>query len=159
MSNFLKGSLKRLRASSLCRREASISSSRDVIGWWEARRVPFNLIVGIAGILSCVIAGLVILGGYFLFGGDFGLPNPSLFALFSIIIYGILANVCFTGGWLAELAVRRIWPHEADQFATVSFSLGLVFSVLLTLSPAILLGAAAIFNLLGHLIGIAHKAL
>jgi hypothetical protein len=115
--------------------------------------------VGIAGILSCVIAGLVILGGYFLFGGDFGLPNPSLFALFSIIIYGILANVCFTGGWLAELAVRRIWPHEADQFATVSFSLGLVFSVLLTLSPAILLGAAAIFNLLGHLIGIAHKAL
>ena len=100
------------------------------------------------------VAGVVVLGSYFLGNGDFDLPDPPLFAVFGVILYGIAANVCFTGGWLTELAVRKVWPDEADRFATFSFSLGLIFSVLLTLSPGILLGIAGIFALLGHLFGI-----
>ncbi len=149
--------LARLRASVLCRRDVPITSAWEAIGWWEARRAPFNLIVGCAGILSCVVVGVVGMGSYFLFESDFGLPGPPLFGLFAVIIYAIMANVCFTGGWIAELVVRKAWPQEADRFATLGLSLGLVFSVLLTLAPAVVIGVAGIFGLLGHLFGVVHK--
>ena len=145
-----------LKSAALCRRDVSPASAWDVIGWWESRRVPFNLIVGSAGILSCIIVGVVAVGASILFDSDFGLPNPPLFALVGILLYGIVANICFTGGWLVELLVRRLWPREADRFATMSFSLGLVFSVLLTLTPGIVSGAAGIFGLLKHVFGASH---
>jgi hypothetical protein len=145
-----------LKASVLCRRDAPVTSAKEVIGWWESRRIPFNLMVGTAGILTSIIVGVVGLGSSILFGSDFGLPNPPLFALFGVVIYGIMANICYTGGWMAELVVRRIWPHEADRFATLSFFTGLAFSILLTLAPGIVFGAGGIFGLLAHLVRIFH---
>jgi hypothetical protein len=158
-SGYLRSQLKSLTGSLLCQRETPIGSAKDVIGWWEARRVPYNLIVGIAGIVSSIVAVVVVLASSFLGNGDFDLPDPPLFAVFGVILYAIMANICFTGGWLAELVVRKIWPHEADRFATLSLSLGLIFSVLLTLTPGILLAVAGIFALAGHLFGIIHKPL
>ena len=146
----------RLRLSVLCRRDLPVVSSKDVIGWWETRRLSYNLIVGSTGIISCVIISIVGLGSYFLFDNDFGLPGSPLIAVFGILFYGIAANVFFTGGWLAELIVRKIWPSEADRFATLSFSLGLIFSVLLTLTPGIVVGVGGIFGLIGHLLGVVH---
>jgi len=155
----LRNQFERLTGSLLCRRESPIGPTKDVIGWWEARRIPFNLIVGIAGIFSCIVAGFVVLGSYFLGIGSFDLPDPPLFAVFGIILYATAANVCFTGGWVAELAVRKLCPREADRFATLSLSLGLIFSVLLTLTPGLLIGIAGIFALLGRLFGIPSKPL
>ena len=152
-SGALRNKFERLTRSPLCRRESPIGPTKDVIGWWETRRIPFNLIVGIAGIFSCIAACLVVFGSYFLGIGDFDVPDPPLFAIFGIIFYAIAANVCFTGGWVAELAVRKFWPHEADRFATLSFSLGLIFSVLLTLTPGLSLGIFGILALLGRLFG------
>jgi hypothetical protein len=150
------GRFARLKSSILCARDVPLTSARDIIGWWESRRIPFNLIVGSAGILSCIVVGIVGAGSSLLFNSDFGLPGSPLFTVFGILIYGTVANICFTGGWLVELLVRKIWPREADRFATSSFSLGLVFSVLLTLAPGIVIGAAGIFGLLGHLFGVIH---
>ena len=50
---------EKLKRVEMWRRDQEIGGARDVIGWWEARRVPFNLIVGSAGILSCIVAGVV----------------------------------------------------------------------------------------------------
>ena len=86
-----------------------------------------------------------------MFQSEFGLPDPPLFALIGVVIYGLLANVCFTGGWILELIVRKAWPQEADRFATLSLSLGVIFSVLLTLAPAIVVGAGGFYKLLKHL--------
>ncbi|MHB8638809.1 MAG: hypothetical protein ACYDBL_03300 [Candidatus Acidiferrales bacterium] len=147
----------RLRASILCHRDVPITSAWKTIGWWEARRIPFNLIVGSAGILSCAVVGIVGLGSYFLFDSDFGVPGSPFLSLMAVMIYAVMANVCFTFGWIAELVVRKAWPAEADRFATLTFSLGLVFSALLTLTPAAIVGMAGIFGLLGHLIGVVHK--
>jgi hypothetical protein len=147
----------RLGSSTFWSRDVPVINAREAIGWWESRRIPFNLIVGSAGILSCIVVGVVGLGSEILFGSEFGLPNPPLFALIGVLIYGIMANVCFTGGWIAELVIRRIWPHEADRFASRSFSLGLIFSVLLTLTPAIVIGAGGIFGLLAHLFRTLHE--
>ncbi len=101
-----------------------------------------------------IVVGIVGAGSSILFNSDFGVPDPPLFALFAVVIYGIMANVCFTGGWLAELVLRKIWLREADRFATLSFSLGLLFSVLLTLAPGIVVGAAGVFKLVGHFLGL-----
>jgi hypothetical protein len=145
----------RLRASSLCRRDIPVNSASEAIGWWETRRIPFNLIVGIAGMISIVVVCVVGLGSYFLFDGDFAIP-PPLFAAAEVLLYGIAANVFFTGGWLVELIVRKLWPREADRFATLTFSSGLIFSVFLTLIPAIVIGALGIFGLAGHLLSVVH---
>lgn len=47
--------LRRIAASKYLRREVPPISVREIIYWWELRRVPFNLAVGIAGLITCVI--------------------------------------------------------------------------------------------------------
>jgi hypothetical protein len=156
-SNHEQSAFARLKSSILCTRDVPPANAWEAIGWWESRRVPFNLIVGSAGILSCIVAGVVAMGASIFFNSDFGLPDPPGFAIVVILLYGIMANICFTGGWLVELLVRRLWPREADRFATMSFSLGLVFSVALTLTPAIVIGAGGVFGLLKDLFGGIHR--
>jgi hypothetical protein len=149
--------MQRLGASLLCRRDAPIASAWQAIGWWESRRAAFNLIVGSAGILSGLVIGIVGAGSYLLFDSDFGLPDPPLFAILGAVIYGIMANVCYTGGWIVELGIRRAWPAHADRFATLTLALGVVFAVVLTLSPGSLIGAVGLFGLIGHLLGVVHS--
>jgi hypothetical protein len=122
----------------------------DTIGWWEAKRVPFNLIVGCAGIISGTAVLVVGTGSWIVFQSDFGIPDPPLFAVLAALIYAILANICYTGGWMCELLVRKLWPQQAGRFACLSFSLGLVFSVILTLTPGIVITSAGIFLLVRH---------
>jgi len=103
-----------------------------------------------------MVVGVVGSAAYFLFDSEFGFPDPPIFAVVGVVLYGIVANVCFSGGWLAELLIRKIWPGEADRFSTLSLSMGLIFSVVLTLTPAIVIGAAGVFALIGHVIGVTH---
>ena len=145
--------IRRLRKSTLCDRPAPMPNVWQTIGWWEARRIPFNLIVGSVGVVSCAVIGVVGLGGHFLFNSEFALPDPPLFPVFAAAFYAFAANVCYTGGWLAELVIRAAWPTQADRYATLSLSFGLLFSVLVTLLPGIVVGVAGILGLLGHVIG------
>src|SRR5579864_2628108 len=93
----------------LFRRTEALERPRDVVFWWEARRIPYNAIVGLAGL----VAGLLILANAFLTervtGVPIGLPNPPLFGIIAVIIYGLIANICFTCGWIAELISRKVW--------------------------------------------------
>jgi len=50
----------------------------------------------------------------------------------------IMANVCFTGGWILELLSRRLWGPRAEAFGEIAFTWGTLCSVLLTLTPAAL---------------------
>ncbi len=151
------GVIGRVRGSMLCERPAPMTNAWQAIGWWEARRVPFNLIVGSVGIVSAAIVTIVGSGSYFLFNSDFNLPDPPLFALFFVMLYAIAANVCYTGGWIAELMIRTTWPAQADRFATLTLSSGVLFSVLVTALPGVVVGVAGFFGLLGHLLGVAHQ--
>jgi hypothetical protein len=147
----------RVRASGLFRRDVPPTTAKDLIGWWESRRIPFNLIVGSAGILTCIVSGVVALTASMLFNSNFGIPNPPGFALIAVFLYAIMANVCYTGGWIVEIFIRRFWPHEADRFATSSFFFGLLFSVLLTLTPGIVIAAGGFFGLAHHAWHVFHK--
>jgi hypothetical protein len=146
-----------VRRSLLCERTAPVVSARQTIGWWEARRVPFNLIVGCAGVVSIAVVSIVGLGASFLFNSDFGLPDPPLFAIFGVILYALVVNICYTGGWIVELVIRIAWPEQTDRFATLSLALGLLLTILVTLLPAVLVGVAGVFALVGHILGVAPQ--
>ena len=151
------GILARVRASNLFRRDVPAATAKDVIGWWESRRIPFNLIVGIAGVITCICAGAVLGVAAILDPRNLDVGSPILGPIL-IALYAILANICYTGGWIAELIIRKLWPHEAERFAQSSFFLGVVLSVLLTLAPGIVFLVGGGFGLIHHLWHIVHKA-
>jgi hypothetical protein len=82
-------------------------------------------------------------------GEPIGLPDPAALAIVGVILYGILANVCYTGGWVTELVVAKVWAIDTSRFGPVAFTLGTAFSVLITLAPASLVVAAAVLTACG----------
>jgi len=52
------------------------------------------------------------------------------------MVYGIMANLCFTGGWLVELFIALAWGLRPARFGSIAFGLGLLGSVVITLLPA-----------------------
>lgn len=123
------------------------ASASEVIRWWEARRTSYNLIVGATGLVTCAVCLLVSIIAEVKFGEPLGLPDPPIVAVLAIIGYAIMANVCFTGGWFGELLVREIRPDHVDHFARTSLYRGLLFSVILTLLPAVLVTGTLMLRL------------
>jgi hypothetical protein len=105
--------IQKILAWRLFSRRNEEASAFEIIKWWEVRRIPYNLVVGAAGIFTCGVTVLVEVVASEKFGEPLGLPDPPIFALFAVIAYGIGANVCFTGGWTTELLVRKIWQEKA----------------------------------------------
>ena len=106
----------------------------DTIVWWEVRRIPFNLAVGLAGVISLVVIFLT--GVPRLQPGE-DLIEP-LMLLYGGMAYAMLANLAYTMGWITEL----IWAwgdtsKTADNRRRV-FRLGLAFAVAVTLLPGVL---------------------
>ena len=112
------------------------SSPWGIVVWWELRRIPYNLIVGGAGLFSGVIAftaaGISESKG----GEPVGMPD-GIFLLVAPILFGIGANACYTAGWITELVVSRFLRQDVSRFATPVYRAGVLFSVAVTLLPAV----------------------
>lgn len=117
--------------------------SKAVVLWWEARRVPYNVVVGVVGLVSSAVMVTVAFMCESRGGAPIGLPDPPAFAIVGVLLYGILVNVCYTVGWITELVVAKIWSVDTSRFGPIAFTLGTAFSVLVTLTPAGLVVAAA----------------
>jgi len=99
----------------------------SVVRWWESRRLVFNMVVGSAGILSVATVMTIT-----------RLPpqaSSAPFPFLGIVVYGILANLCYSLGPLADLGLRRFLDDRAPAVGTVLLRYGFVFSVGLTLLP------------------------
>ena len=104
----------------------------DAVAWWEIRRIPFNLVILAAGVLSGFIVALI--GSHVLKPDqDFGSP------LLAVALYAVAANLCYTLGWMTELLWA--WGHTAETsgIRPKVFRVGLIFSVSLTLLPALVI--------------------
>ena len=99
----------------------------SVIEWWEARRLPYNLAVGAAGLVSLCALGLVSL----LLDGARFFPVPWQ----PIVAYAVAANVCYSAGPIADLYVVKRWGAEYAPVGPALFRYGFVFAVGLTLLP------------------------
>jgi hypothetical protein len=128
--------LKMLTRWPLFRRERPSERTWDIVAWWESRRISYNLIVGAAGIASAIVMLITGFVTEHVVGEAIGVPGSPFFAIVAVIVYGIMANICFTGGWILELVSRRIWGTRAEAFGEIAFTWGTLCSVLLTLVPA-----------------------
>ncbi len=133
-------------------RNNTLISIKDIIYWWEQRRLAFNLIVGFAGLVTCFVIFLIGIMSYVFFKSDFGLPDPPLFALFLIPIYGLLANLMYTSGWITELVVKLLAPKYSNKYGMRVYSIGMIFSLILTLAPALLVAGLVFFKLVRRIV-------
>jgi hypothetical protein len=101
----------------------------EIIRWWEIRRLPYNAILFVIGIAS--IFAMEFFARKATCVGD----APGLETGLTIVLYGIVANVCYTLGWIVEFAGRQIDKTAARSRARKHFLLGLWFSCLLTSAP------------------------
>ena len=142
-------SIRKVLTWRLFSRSVEATGALAIIKWWEFRRIPFNLIVGATGVVTWLVIAAAAYMATPAVGAEPDDFPESFGVIFGVIAYGILANVCFTGGWVAEIVAKRIWEKEIGAIAQITFFLGLVFSVLLTLLPgALFLGMWVLRSLL-----------
>jgi hypothetical protein len=101
----------------------------QVIRWWELRRLLYNAILFVIGIAS------VFAMEFFAQKVDSVGDAPQLETGLTIVLYGFMANVCYTLGWIVELTGRRKDEARARVRAKKLFLMGLWFSCLLTSAP------------------------
>ena len=131
--------IQRLSKLKLFSRDRELHDFWKIVAWWEVRRIPYNLFVGAVGLISGVIILVTAIITERYLGEPVGLLDPPIFIVLSVIVYGVLANICFTGGWLVEFIVKNVWPDEGKGFGVISFTLGFLFSIFLTLLPGIII--------------------
>jgi hypothetical protein len=101
-------------------------SAWSVIGWWESRRTLYNATLAVAGSLSLAAIQLM------------GLALPETRAPFPwviVLVYAILANICYSLGPAVDLLIRRRWGDEYAAVGPTLFRYGFVFAIGLTLLP------------------------
>jgi hypothetical protein len=106
-------------------------TSGQVIRWWELRRLLYNaalLFIGLAAI-GC----MEWLMGQVVPAGEDAIEPMAL--VLGVVVYGIMANLCYTLGWVIELRRRRTDPVAARQRGQWMFRAGLLFSRVLTSLP------------------------
>ena len=105
----------------------------SILSWWEARRGTYNLIVGGAGVFTLLVLRLI----------SWVPPFVALpFDWRPVVVYGVLANICYTFGWATESVAQRVWGEKCPAFGPALFRQGLAFSVGLTLLPILLVSFA-----------------
>ncbi len=117
-----------------------------LLRWWEARRPLFNLVVGGAGLVTLGVVGVVT-----------ALPPAPLHPFAwgplarGVVVYGVLANVCYSLGWAAEMGMRTLWREEAPLAGPALFRQGLSFALGLTLLPIPVVCLGWVVRLVTHL--------
>jgi hypothetical protein len=118
----------------------------SLLRWWEARRLKYNLMVGATGVFSALTCSALLLTP----------PHPATLDVRSMMmataVYAVLANVCYSLGWLSEMAARIVWRERAPYMGPLLFRQGLIFSVGLTLLPIALCGMSWVARVVSVLV-------
>jgi hypothetical protein len=110
------------------------SGALSTLLWWERRRAAFNAAVGGAGLVTFSAFALASLWP--------GTGIRILEMLPGVLIFAVLANVCYTSGWLVESLMRLVWKERAPLAGPLLFRQGVIFSVGVTLLPLVVLAIA-----------------
>ncbi len=110
----------------------------DAIIWWEIRRIPFNVIILVAGICSFLVIQLI--GARLVKPGE-DVVEP-LAVMVGAVVYAVAANLCYTLGWVTELLWSRGDTCQTEAIRPKIYRKGIIFSVALTISPAALVPLA-----------------
>jgi hypothetical protein len=116
-----------------------------IIGWWELRRIPFNLIIGTFGLLALCIFVKCISDAHVLRPGD------DAFEPVGLILAPFGINICYTAGWLVDAPLRLFRRTLAPAFTPFLLKLGFGLSFFLISLPAIYWAAYRVLQIF-HLI-------
>jgi len=100
-----------------------------IVRWWEYRRLLYNGAMLLVGLF--VVAAVWVISAL----GKLDMMAPPLFLVFDIMLYAFCANVCYTGGWILDLAWKEPDPDAANRRRRGIFIAGLIFSCVVTTVP------------------------
>jgi hypothetical protein len=113
-----------------------------IVRWWEYRRLFYNgamLVVGLFVVAAVWVISVL---------GRLDMMAPPLFLVFDIILYAFCANVCYTGGWILDLAWKEPDADAAARRRRGIFIAGMIFSCLITTLPLwLVIGAIVLKHL------------
>ena len=107
----------------------------QIIIWWELRRILYNIIVLICGILSLLIMMSAASGRVELE------PGEDFYEPIMIPIFAVLCNFGYSLGWLTEIFIKR-----SLTYGTRMFKVGLYFTLFWVFLPTIIWIGIAIFD-------------
>lgn len=112
-------------------RRKEASSWLEVVSWWEIRRIPYNVVVCFAGIISSLLFLVFIQMAHELKAGE------DAFEPLAILAACIIINVLYTGGWIVELISRCVCQRTSSRFGPALLKVGTVLSVGIILLPSV----------------------
>jgi hypothetical protein len=105
--------------------------TKQVILWWEDRRLVYNLILLVVGVVSIVRFEYIL--SPMIPRGEDAIESMAL-ALF-VVLYAVGANLCYTLGWVIELIMRKRATETSRVYGRFLFVLGVALSCALTTLP------------------------
>jgi hypothetical protein len=119
----------------------------SLLGWWESRRPLYNRVVGATGVFTLLASTALMTF----------VPHPDPLDVRAMLIasavYGIAANVCYSLGWLLEVAALAVWGRSAPRLGPLLFRQGLIFSVGLTLLPVLVASLSWVVRVVVAVVG------
>ena len=115
-----------------------------IIGWWERRRLFYNLAVGAAGSVSFVVASVV---DSILMGVPHLIPWPF------VVMFGLGANIMYLLGPTIEILIDNLWGRTVLPIGPGLYRMGLTFSVGLALFPCLIMMIALVGWTIAGMIG------
>lgn len=111
-----------------------------IIGWWERRRLPYNLIIGGTGLVSAAVVSffMVSMGG------------PGLVEWFQVGFFWLIAaNACYTLGSATEIALQKLLGRRLLPAGPLLFRTGLIAAIGVAMAPIIFVTIAYLATALG----------
>jgi hypothetical protein len=97
-----------------------------IIQWWESRRLYYNVVILAAIILISLIMSLPAA----VQGGRGYIESAAGLVAIGFVVLQLPANVWYTGGWVADLLVKKGLRLTALGFGPWAQAIGIVFSIL-----------------------------
>ena len=115
-------------------------SPLSIIMWWEARRIPYNILIGIYGISSLLL--------FYFFIQSSGKLEPGEDAVepMAIFVAPIVINLAYTAGWAVELILRHVFSVKSRIIGPRLLKIGVVFSLVVVSLPSIVWGCIYIIE-------------
>lgn len=120
-------------------------SLTSVVKWWELRRIPYNIIIGCFGMVC-----LLVFYGALSSSGQLA-PGEDAVEPLALLAAPVLANICYTFGWIVEIACRQLGLATIGDLGPRLLRFGLIFSMFVVALPALIWSSIWILQLL-HLI-------
>jgi hypothetical protein len=113
-------------------------SNKEIIRWWEQRRIFYNAVMLMAGFVTIILAVSL---GEIAFTELVNVLPP-------VLIFAFSANLFYTLGWITEIVCRKFIPEKefVQKAGPVLFIAGISLSVFFTFAIDIAIVIAFFFK-------------